>query len=74
MILLTSGRHFVVFLSRVFATNLSLHNINSINCMVAFGVGDYARGMVVWVAYDTQHIGFKHRVTVASLGITCARQ
>ena len=44
MMLLMSGSYFVVFLSRVFATNLSLLYVNSINCMVNSGVGIFGGG------------------------------
>ena len=39
LILLMSGWYFVVFLSLDSAVNLSLQYVNSINCMVIFGIG-----------------------------------
>jgi ABC-type amino acid transport system permease subunit len=44
VILLISGWYFVVFLSLVSAVNMSLQYVNSINCVVFFGVGSYGGG------------------------------
>ena len=44
IMLLMSGWYFVVFLSRVYAINLSLQYVNSINCMVTPIVGVYGGG------------------------------
>ena len=44
MMLLMSGWYFVVFLSRVYAANLSLQYMNFMNCMVIHVVGAYGGG------------------------------
>jgi hypothetical protein len=44
VMLLMSGCYFVVFLARVFVANLSLHYVNSINCIVTYGVGAFGKG------------------------------
>ena len=39
VMLLMSGWYFVVILARVHVANISLQYVNSINCIVIFGVG-----------------------------------
>ena len=39
LMLMMSNWYFMVFLSRVSASNMSLQYVNSINCMVSFGAG-----------------------------------
>ena len=46
-----SGWYFMIFLSRVSEANLSLQNVNSMNCMVTLCVGVFW-GVIVWMAYN----------------------
>ena len=39
MMLLMSGWYFVIFISRVYAANMSLQCVSYVNCMIIYGVG-----------------------------------
>ena len=64
----------IIFLARVLAANLSLQYVNSIYCIMSYGLGIYGPGggEVVRVAYNIKYVRLKHVIIMAPLGTTCA--
>jgi len=64
MMLLTNNWYFVIFLSKVYASSMSLQYLNSMNCMVSFQCEKLFWRMIVWVANDAEYASFESDETM----------